>query len=377
LSLVLLVASGLLIRSFVQLLHVNPGFNSRHMITMWMNFTSQRYSDNARSTQLLGQLLPRVAALPGVEGVAVSNDLPLEGDDTTTGIAAAEGRPPFDRAHRPMAGVHAVNPGYFRSMGIPLLRGRELAASDVATSNPVVVVNQKLAEVVWPGQDPLGKHIELFGKKNLEVVGVVGNVLHNGLSEPVLPESYFAVSQNPWAYMSLAIRSRGDQTALFSAVRSIVAELDSELPVHDMRPMEQVVAETLATRRLTLWLVGAFAALALILSFVGIYGVMSYAVTERVHEIGVRTALGAQRQEIFLLFIGSGMRLAGIGLTLGAAVAFLATRAMTSLLFGVSASDPVTYLGIAAVLALAAFAACYVPARRALAVDPMVALRYE
>jgi putative ABC transport system permease protein len=141
--------------------------------------------------------------------------------------------------------------------------------------------------------------------------------------------------------------------------------------------MEQVVAETLATRRLTLWLVGAFAALALILSFVGIYGVMSYAVTERVHEIGVRTALGAQRQEIFLLFIGSGMRLAGIGLTLGAAVAFLATRAMTSLLFGVSASDPVTYLGIAAVLALAAFAACYVPARRALAVDPMVALRYE
>jgi putative ABC transport system permease protein len=377
LSLVLLVASGLLIRSFVQILQVKPGFNSDHMITMWMNFTSVRYSENTRSTQLLDQLLDRVAALPGVEGIAISNDLPLEGDDTTTGIATAEGRPPFERAQRPLVGVHAVNPGYFHSMGIPLLRGRELAASDTATSNPVVVINQKLAEVIWPGQDPLGKHLNILSEKQFEVVGIVGNVLHNGLSEPAQAESYLAFSQNPWAYVGLAIRSRGDHATLFSAVRGIVAELDPELPVHDMRPMEQVVAETLATRRLTLWLVGAFGALALVLSFVGIYGVMSYAVTERVHEIGVRTALGAQREDIFRLFIGSGMRLAGIGLVLGAAVAFLATRAMTSLLFGVSASDPVTYLVIAALLALAAFAACYVPARRALAVDPIVALRYE
>jgi putative ABC transport system permease protein len=377
LSLVLLVASGLLIRSFVQILQVKPGFNSDHMITMWMNFTSVRYSENTRSTQLLEQLLDRVAALPGVEGVAISNDLPLEGDDTTTGIATAEGHPPFERAQRPMVGVHAVNPGYFHSMDIPLLRGRELAASDTATSNPVVVINQKLAEVIWPGQDPLGKHLNILSEKQFEVVGIVGNVLHNGLSEPAQAESYLAFSQNPWAYVGLAIRSRGDHATLFSAVRGIVAELDPELPVHDMRPMEQVVAETLATRRLTLWLVGAFGALALVLSFVGIYGVMSYAVTERVHEIGVRTALGAQREDIFRLFVGSGMRLAGIGLVLGAAVAFLATRAMTSLLFGVSASDPVTYLVIAALLALAAFAACYVPARRALAVDPIVALRYE
>jgi len=186
-----------------------------------------------------------------------------------------------------------------------------------------------------------------------------------------------AFSQNPSSYVGLAIRSRGDQAAMFSAVRSIVAQLDSELPVHDMRPMEQVVAETLSTRRLTLWLVGAFAALALVLSFVGIYGVMSYAVTERIHEIGVRTALGAQRRDIFRLFVASGMRLAAIGLVVGTVGALLATRAMTGLLFGVSAGDPLTYLAIAALLALAAFAACYVPARRALAVDPIVALRYE
>jgi len=377
LSIVLLVASGLLIRSFVEILHVKPGFNSDHIITMWMNFTSVRYSENVRSTQLLDQLLPRIAALPGVEGVAISNDLPLEGDDTTTGIAAAEGRPPFERAQRPIVGVHTVSPSYFRSMGIPLLRGRELAVSDTAKSNPVVIINQKLAEDTWPRQDPLGRHITILGDKQLEVVGIVGNVLHNGLSEPVQAESYMAFSQNPSSYVGLAIRSRGDHGALFSAVRSIVAELDPELPVHDMRPMERVVAETLATRRLTLWLVGAFGALALMLSSVGIYGVMSYAVTERAHEIGVRTALGAQREDIFRLFVGSGMRLAGIGLVIGAAAAFLAARTMTSLLFGVSASDPVTYLVIATLLALAAFAACYVPARRALAVDPIVALRCD
>jgi len=377
LSIVLLVASGLLIRSFVEILHVKPGFNSDHIITMWMNFTSVRYSENVRSTQLLDQLLPRIAVLPGVEGVAISNDLPLEGDDTTTGIAAAEGRPPFERAQRPIVGVHTVSPSYFRSMGIPLLRGRELAVSDTAKSNPVVIINQKLAEDTWPRQDPLGRHITILGDKQLEVVGIVGNVLHNGLSEPVQAESYMAFSQNPSSYVGLAIRSRGDHGALFSAVRSIVAELDPELPVHDMRPMERVVAETLATRRLTLWLVGAFGALALVLSSVGIYGVMSYAVTERAHEIGVRTALGAQREDIFRLFVGSGMRLAGIGLVIGAAAAFLAARTMTSLLFGVSASDPVTYLVIATLLALAAFAACYVPARRALAVDPIVALRCD
>src|SRR5262249_8641186 len=154
-----------------------PGFNSDRMITMWMNFTSQRYSVNDHSTQFLDQLLPRVAALPGVEGVAISNDLPLEGDDTTTGLAVAEGHAAFERAQRPMIGVHVVNSGYFHSMGIPLLRGRELAASDTTKSNPVVVINQKVAEEIYPGQDPLGRHITILGDKQLEVVGVAGNVL--------------------------------------------------------------------------------------------------------------------------------------------------------------------------------------------------------
>jgi len=376
-SLVLLVCAGLLGRSFVRMLEVNPGFRPDHMVTMWMNFTSANYAPKGRPTQFLEQLLPLAAALPSVEGVAISNDLPLEGDDTTTGLSDVEGRAPFPRGQQPLVGVHAVNPGYFRSMGIPQLRGREFSARDNANSTPVVIINQKLAETLWPGQDALGKHFHLMGDKQSEVVGVVGNVLHNGLGESVSLESYLAFPQNPWSYVGLAVRTDGDPGAVYGAVRSLVAQIDPELPVHDMRPMEQVVAETMASRRLTLWLVGAFAALAFVLASVGIYGVMSYAVTERVHEIGVRMALGAQRRDVLRLVVGHGMRHAAIGLLLGSVAAFFAARAMTTLLFGIRPGDPLTFIGIAVVLALAALVACYIPARRATSVDPMVALRYE
>lgn len=377
LSLVLLVGAGLLMRSFVRLLDVKPGFDANGMVTMWMNFTDQRYAEKSRSTEFLDQLLPRVAGLPGVTGVAVSNDLPLEGDDTTTGVGTAEGHPPFERGHQPLIGIHAVNPGYFRSMGIPLLRGRELSASDTAKSASVVVINQRLAETLWPGQDPIGKHFSVLSDAQSEVVGVVGNVLHNGLSERVSAESYVVFAQNPWSYISLAIRTQGDPASVYSAVRSFVAEIDPQLPVHDMRPMAKVVGETVASQRLTLWLVGGFAGLALVLAFIGIYGVMSYSVTERMHEIGVRIALGAQRREVLRLVVGYGMRIAVVGLLLGAVVAFLATRAMTGLLFAVRPTDPLTYCAIAVMLGLAALIACYFPARRATSVDPLVALRHE
>jgi hypothetical protein len=219
-SLVLLVCAGLLGRSFVRMLEVNPGFRPDHMVTMWMNFTSANYAPKGRSTQFLEQLLPRVATLPGVEGVAVSNDLPLEGDDTTTGLSEVEGRAPFQRGQQPLTGIHAVNPGYFQAMGIPLLRGREFSVSDNANSAPVVVINHKLAETLWPGQDPLGKHFNLIGDKRPEVVGVVGNVLHNGLGESVSLESYLVFPQNPWSYAGLAVRTHGDRAQPRRADRS-------------------------------------------------------------------------------------------------------------------------------------------------------------
>jgi len=377
LSLVLLVGAGLLVRSFARMLEVKPGFNGDGVVTMRMNFTGERYAGQGNSTQLLDQLSPRVAALPGVEGVAASNDLPLEGDDTTTGVSTADGHAPFERGHQPLIGVHAVNAGYFHAMGIPLLRGRELRAADTKNSPPVVVINQKLADTLWPGQDPIGKHFNVMTDKQSEVVGVVGNVLHNGLAEPVTAESYVPFAQNPWAYVCLAIRANGDPTAVYSAVRALLSDIDPQLPVHDMRAMSRVVAETMASQRLTLWLVGGFAALALVLAFVGIYGVMSYSVTERLHEIGVRVALGAQARDVLRLVVGHGMKIAATGLVAGILGALAATRAIAALLFEVRPSDPLTYGVIAALLTMAALAACYLPARRATAIDPLIALRHE
>jgi putative ABC transport system permease protein len=219
LSLVLLVSAGLLVRSFIRLLQVAPGFNPDRMVTMWMNFTSAAYSEKGRSTRLLEELLPRVAALPGVESVAISNDLPLEGDDTTTGVATVDGRQMFERGHQPLMGVHAVSPGYFRAMGIRLLRGRELSASDTANSHSVAVINQKLADLAWPGQDPIGKHFDTLGDKASEVVGVVDNVLHNGLTETPAPESYIVFAQNPWSYVALAVRTHDHPSAVYAEVR--------------------------------------------------------------------------------------------------------------------------------------------------------------
>ena len=376
-SLVLLIGAGLLARSFMRLLEVQPGFRADHLVTMFMNFAGPKYALPGSSSQFEEQLIQRVEAMPGVQGVAISNDLPLEGDDTTTGVGSIEGRDNLPPGHEFLVGIHIANPGFFRAMGIPLLRGREFNSTDAAKSTSVLIINQKVAETFWPGQDPIGKHVQVMGPSPSEVVGLVGNVRHNGLGEAPDFETYTPYKQSPWAYMVLAVRTNSDPRSMAEAVKSAVASLDPDLPVHDIRTMEQVAADALAPRRITLYLIGAFALLALVLSAVGIYGVMSYAVTQRTHEIGVRMALGAQPRDILQMVVRHGMQLAAIGVAFGIVGAFILTRYLKTLLFEIKSTDALTFAAVAALLAAIAFLATYLPARRATRVDPMIALRYE
>ena len=376
-SLLLLIGAGLLGRSFFRILQVKPGFNPDHLLALFINFAGSKYKKEGASAQFEQQLIERVEAMPGVESVAASNDLPLQGDDTTTGVGTIEGHEKMAPGHELLVGIHIINPGYFHAMEIPLLRGREFTSADVEKSPSVVIINQKAAEIFWPGQDPIGKHVRALTDADSTVVGVVGNVRHNGLGEDFGMETYSPYSQISWAYLALAIRTKRDQSAMVPAVRRAAAELDPNLPIHDVRTMDEVAATTLDSRRQTLALIGAFAGLALILAAVGIYGVMSYAVTQRTHEIGVRLALGAQPGDVLRLVVSQGMRLTLFGLLLGFAGAIALTRFLASLLFEVKANDPITFAGVALVLAAVAFLASYLPARRATRVDPVIALRYE
>jgi putative ABC transport system permease protein len=317
--------------------------------------------------------------LPGVISVAGANDLPLEGHDTTN-YPVIEGPSAISAQERILVGIHTVTPGYFRAMGTPLLRGREIADSDTTGAPQVAVINQAFAERVWPGQDPIGKHIDLFNAPNnppQEVVGVVGNIKHDGLNEEDSMDGYLPFAQHPWPYMSIAVRTTQPESAMLNEIRGVIAEFDPEIPVFSVRSYEQIVTESLGARRVTLALVGLFASLALLLAAVGIYGVMSYVVAGRTHEIGIRMALGAERGDVFRLVIGQGMLLAGAGLVIGGVAAAGLARFLKTLLFQVETYDPLTYLSVAIVLAGVAGLACYIPARRATRVDPLVALRYE
>jgi len=379
LSLILLVGAGLLVRSFTGLLEVKPGFNPERLVTMNISFFGSRMSTPEQYAQFMSQLLPRLQSLPGVESAAISNDLPAQGQDTN-GTPTIEGQPPVAPGDEVLVGEHAITPGYFAAMGIALLRGREFTAQDVESSAPVVIINQKMAEHFWPGEDPLGKRFRLFGGQKgaaREIVGVAANVKQNGLDSGDTLDAYGPYAQNPWQYATIAVRAGGGVQQTVSAIRSEVQALDPDLPVYEAHTMDELMAESLVQQRLTLWLVGFFAALALVLASVGIYGVMSYVVTQRVHEIGIRMALGAQPGDILGLVIRQGMTLAICGLALGLAGAFGLTRFLRSLLFSVQPYDPLTFTVVSVLLAGVAILATVRPALRAMRVDPLVALRYE
>jgi putative ABC transport system permease protein len=375
---VLLIIAGLMVKSFWSLQNVNPGFNPDNTLTMMVNLPPGKYSEDHQIIGYYEQLLKRIETLPGVQSVGAVTNLPL----TSTVMRfrfTIDGRPPATPGERLVATTGAINPAYFRTIGIPLITGRYFTEQDRDKSPSVVIINDTIARRYWPGEDPIGRHLTLpsLGGLSREVVGVVGDIKHSGLDTESGAQVYLPYLQRPWNFMSLVVRAQSNPARMAEVVRHEIAVLDANQSAYDVKTMQQVVNESVSQPRLYTLLLGVFAAVAMILAAVGIYGVMNYLVTQRVHEIGIRMALGAQAMEIFKMIVGQGMSLALTGVVIGVVAAFLGTRVMESLLFGVSSRDLTTFLGIPLVLAAIAFFSIYIPARRAMKVDPMVALRQE
>ncbi|HEX8838531.1 MAG TPA: ABC transporter permease [Candidatus Acidoferrum sp.] len=381
LSLILLAAAGLLLKSFLQLEKVDGGVNPDRVMTMQLTLPQLKYRTSPELISFYDQLLPRVAQVPGVASVGLGMSLPpnlLEVTDSFT----VEGSVPATGIAAPQADLVFVSADYFRALGVPLLRGRSFLPTDRADAPPVCIINQTLAQRYWPGEDPVGKRIKTGGlerPKNpwLEVVGVVGDMKFNSLETPADPTLYQPYQQAPWSAMYLVFRGMQDPRNLVAPVRAAVWSLDKDLPVARVRTMDQLLSESVAQPRFRTWLIGLFGCAALLLAAVGVYGVVSYSVTERTREFGVRVALGARPGDVLRLVIGQGLRLAGVGVALGLVGAFLLTRLLAKLLFAVKPYDPLTFSGAAALLSVVVMTACYLPARRATRVDPQVALRYE
>jgi putative ABC transport system permease protein len=377
LALVLLIGAGLLIRSFYRLQQVNPGFNPSNALAVTVSLPGRKYQQPDQRAAFFTQLIEKVSTLPGVAAVGASQTLPIQGDYLLGFII--QGRPPFPPGQEPSTNYYSVTPDYFRAMGIPLLRGREFTEQDRTGATRVVIINEEMAKRYFPDEDPIGKRIHVTqGPETFrEIVGIVGDVKQYGLARPTTLQTYEPFLQTPYSSMTLVVRADGNLAPLGGAIRSQVLAIDKEQPISRIKPLEEVVSESVAKQRFSMLLLGIFAAVALVLSAVGLYGVMSYSVTQRTHEIGIRTALGAKQSDVLKLVVGQGMVLALTGVGIGLLAAFGLTRLMSVLLFGVSATDPLTFVALPAVLTLVALAACFVPARRATKVDPMIALRYE
>ncbi|HEX8775381.1 MAG TPA: ABC transporter permease [Pyrinomonadaceae bacterium] len=380
LALVLLVGAGLLIRSFMRLQQVDPGFEPKSVVAMEIVLpfiAPSNYKEPEQQAAFFRQTLERAATLPGVQAATVVSSLPLSGAFESTDVII-EGQPEPPNGDWPPANYTMVSADYFRVMSIPLMKGRALTERDTKESPGVVVINETMARHYWPGEDAIGKRLTMgFEKTPREVVGVVGDVRQNSLDVETPLAVYLPYQQFPYPGMTLVVRTVSDPASMAAAVRREVQAIDASLPVSNVRSMDEVVATSVSQRRFNMTLLGIFASVALLLSAVGIYGVMSYSVTQRTHEIGIRIALGAGSRDILRLVVGQGMLLTLIGVALGLAASLVLTRLMASLIYGVSATDPLTFAGVSLALALVALLACLIPARRATKVDPMEALRYE
>lgn len=378
LALVLLVGACLLLKSFARLQSVDPGFNPRNVLTMELALPPLKYPRGKPVADLYAEVIRRVKGLPGVEAGALTSILPLSGTNSDSSFAI-EGRDPMQEKIFPDEEIRSITPEYFQVLKTPLLQGRFFTEADTAEAPGVVVINSAMAKKWLPNQEAVGKRITQSNPRKpdvkwLTIVGVVGDLRHRGLDEEAKPEYYIPHAQVPYRGMILAVRSAQDPRSLTSSIRRELAQIDADLPAANVRTLEQVTAASIAPRRLSVALIGVFAAVALMLASVGIYGVMSFLVVQRTHEIGVRMALGAQRRDVFLLVLGRAARLVLLGSAIGLFLAFFSSRALGAMLYHVAAFDVSTFILVTLALALVALLASYIPARRATKADPMIAL---
>ena len=380
LTLVLVIGAGLMMRTLWSLSHVATGFRPEGVLTMRVQPSGGRYTSGARQVEYVDAVLERLRALPGVQAAGAIHHLPLSGYSWSTDIDT-EGRAPAPNETPLRSGWRVISGDYFQAMGIPLVRGRTFLPSDTREAQQVVVVNEELARAAWPGEDPIGKRFTAGNATRVggavTVVGVVGGVRHVALDASPGPEMYRVMSQTAAGAMTLTVRTSGDPTAIAALARQAVREVDADVPISDVRSLEQVMAASVARPRLIMSLLLVFAAVGVVLGAVGVYGVIAYAVGERRREIGVRIALGAEPRVVAGAVVLRGVRYAAIGVAIGLVGAFAVTRLMRSLVFGVSTTDPATFIGLSVFLVGVAALASYLPARQAAGTDPMVALRSE
>jgi putative ABC transport system permease protein len=377
LTLVLLVGAALLLRSMAAVLRVEPGIRPQGVLTAQLSLPSSRYPGSAQIAAFYRDLAASLSSLPGVTAVGTSNFLPVTGRQYTLSVQFLDH--PVPAGDEASIAYRVVGGDFFAAAGVPLKRGRLFTPEDRPGAPLVMLVNETLARRYFPGEDPIGREIVIGDrvKTPRRVVGIVGNVLEEGLAGPPLAELYVWAAQVPWDEMAVLVRTAGNPIALAPAVQSKIRALDPKLPVEDIQTLSDVVSRSLGQRRFAMLLLGAFAALALLLAAIGIYGVVAFLAGQRVREVGIRIALGARRSDVLTLFLGESARSAGIGLVAGLLLAIAATRLMKTMLFGVAPTDPLSFAAVALLLTAVALAASFLPARRASRVSPMEALRTE